>query len=114
MPNLHLPGNDDLAALGKAFDDMTDTLGTIREQVTAVADSQPDAAAFDTKVPGELGSAIESLRNANRERTRLQADQKQSFAKVEKLLAAVLHRYPVGGRRRHGARSVDGRRCAAL
>ena len=89
VPNLEIAGTDEVAKLGAAFDAMTDTLGLINEQVTAVADSQPDSAAFDTTVNGELGDAIESLRDANRERTSLQAEQKESFAKVQKLLTAV-------------------------
>ncbi len=89
VDNLDLPGNDELAQLGAAFDAMTDTLGTINDQVNAVANSEPDSAAFDRSVPGELGNAINSLRSANRERTRLQDDQKQSFANVQQLLSAV-------------------------
>ena len=89
VANLDVPGTDELARLGSSFDEMTDTLGVINEQVSAVARSEPDADAFASTVPGELGHAIDALRNADRERTSLQVEQRQSFARVQELLAAV-------------------------
>ena len=92
VENLELPGHDELAKLGGSFDAMTDTLAIINNQINAVANSEPDSAVFNQTVPGELGNAINALRSANRERSRLQDDQKQSFVKVQQLLSAVQSR----------------------
>ncbi|MEM9521190.1 MAG: nitrate- and nitrite sensing domain-containing protein [Actinomycetota bacterium] len=89
VDNLDLPGNDDIAKLGHAFDSMTDTLNAISAQVGAVAAGDPDSHVFDAVVPGQLGYAIDELRNANRERAFLQEEQKSSFARVQKLLSDV-------------------------
>ncbi len=89
VDNLEIGGHDAIAELGESFDQMSDTLGLIRDQVTAIADVDLEAVALDQDVPGELGVAIKALAAATKEQLVLAEREKEGQAHTAELLRVV-------------------------
>ena len=92
MPNLELPGNDEIAALGGAFDSMTDTLAILGRQIDAIATKNVLDNSLNESLPGQLGDKMHHLTEATNEQIELAAREEQHMAETVTLLADIRDR----------------------
>lgn len=58
--------SDEVGDLARSFDEMTDVLGVVGEQATAIADAHLTAEVLDEVIPGDLGVAFSTMVNGQR------------------------------------------------
>ncbi|MCP5026596.1 MAG: EAL domain-containing protein [Actinomycetia bacterium] len=71
---LNMSGRDEITKLGNVFDEMTRSLGLVRDQLRSISVLDTSSEVFAELVPGELGEVIEELAASSRARLELETE----------------------------------------
>ncbi len=92
MDDLEIPGDDEIASLGKKFDSMTDTLMLLGRQIDAIASVDLDDGSIEETLPGQLGDKMARLADATRSQLELAAKEEQHMSETVMLLGEISNR----------------------